>query len=112
MTGNDSYDQAEERRLHPDRSQPAGRRRWSWLLARPHTPEQVVGTAAASAGASFVTSVLLGRGAGGALAVAAGFGGSTLLVQGLQYRRWDRRGRPDDPPPNLPPYGRNWPPEH
>lgn len=109
MTGNDAYDRHEEQRIDADRPRQG---RSSWLSSRPQSLEQVVGVAAASAGAAFFTSLILGRGAGSALGVAIGFGGATLLVQGVKYRRWDRQGRPNDPPPNLPPYGGDWPPPH
>lgn len=98
MSGNDAFEHVEERCRTAGGHRIADSR-WSWLLSRPQTPEQVAGTAAASAGGALLTGLLLGRGAGSALVLAAGFGGTTLVVQAVKYRRWDRQGRPDDPPP-------------
>ena len=50
MTGKEAQDRHEEQRLDADR---AWQGRWSWLSSRPQSLEQVVGVAAASAGAAF-----------------------------------------------------------
>lgn len=87
-----------------------GEGRWGWLTSRPRTMWHVVALALFGAAVGYAMSLVLRHDQVRALTFAVTFGATTLLIQTFRLHRWNAAGRPAEAPPNLPPYGGEWPP--